>query len=140
MEEFLPGLLKMIEERLGRKVAMAFLWLVVLGIGSWMFKLFGDNILWPVATLMKSFTWINLLTFLKEYSLPISIIIVLFAVANFLFTYFILQKKVTGMKKWNKEADVIMREIDTKKQELLSLMRQDESNKPSIVDKGDSQT
>ena len=36
MEELLPGLLKMIEARIGRRVTYVFLWIVVFGIAAWM--------------------------------------------------------------------------------------------------------
>lgn len=58
MEEFLPGLLKVMEERLGRfgrPVSTALVLLLFLGIGSWMIGLFWDNLVWPLVNFFRNF-------------------------------------------------------------------------------------
>ncbi|MFC1935615.1 hypothetical protein ACFLX9_02490 [Chloroflexota bacterium] len=59
MEELLPGLLKMMDERLGRlgrPTTYIFLWLVILGIGSWMAKMFWDNAIWSLVEAIRALT------------------------------------------------------------------------------------
>lgn len=53
-EELLPGIYKAIRAELGRWPAKILLWLIFLGIGSWMVKLFWDNAIWPVVQIVES--------------------------------------------------------------------------------------
>ena len=49
MEELLPGLLKMIDQRVGSKTATAFMWLVVLGFSALMLNLIWRHLVAPVS-------------------------------------------------------------------------------------------
>ena len=59
MEEYLPGLVKVIEERLGkfgRPITTIVVICVALGTATWGIRLFWDNAVWPLVTLIDNWT------------------------------------------------------------------------------------
>ena len=53
-EELFTGIYKAIRAELGPWPAKGLLWLIFLGIGSLMAKLFWDNAIWPVTQIVES--------------------------------------------------------------------------------------
>ena len=77
-EAFLPGLVKVIEERLGRlgkPVSTIFVLLLVLGIGAWMLDLFIGKVVLPIANFLDDV--ISSQTFEIDVGSTITIVVVL---------------------------------------------------------------
>jgi len=114
MEEFLPGLLKMMEQRLGRNITTVFLWIVVLGISAWMLRLLWDNVIWPLTLIARNifenlpFASADVSTVVVSLALPISMVTLVILVVMVLYNYIVLGTKNRRIdERYNKAKDLL---------------------------------
>ena len=115
MEEFLPGLVRLMEERLG-KVGRPLTTIVIislaLGATAWGLKLFWDNAISPISQFIQTIfevQHITLESFVRDTVTPFSIYLLLIAVIYFVFRA-LINKRLEKTKATLQEIEEIRRE------------------------------
>ena len=115
MEEFLPGLVRLMEERLG-KVGRPLTTIVIislaLGAIAWGLRLFWDNAISPISQFIQTIfevQHITLESFVRDTVTPFSIYLLLIAVIYFVFRA-LINKRLEKTKATLQEIEEIRRE------------------------------
>ncbi len=141
MEEFLPGLIKIMEERLGRfgrSITTAVVICVVLGIVAWALKLFWDNIVFPVYLFIKATgEATSPEQFLKEIATPFGVYVLICIMFYILFlivvNYTILrpfERRVDKVKGYVSETEKFVENALSELDRIADEKKQQIDNKP----------
>lgn len=149
MEKFLPGLVKLMEERLGkfgRPLTTLVVISLALGALSWGIKLFWDNLVSPISKFIQIIYEVQPITsedFVNKVITP-SVVCIMLLLIIFIIFQLIVRKTICkpSMKHVNEATKMIQEAIEaqTKTEELVQKAEQLLIKLESTLDKKDSQT
>lgn len=124
MEEFLPGLLKAMEERLGRFGRPLTTFVVIclaFGAAAWGIKLFIDNAISPLTKFILAIFEVQPITLdelVRKLITPFSILIIVLVILYLLFRFVVRKTIMQPSKQQVNEATQIIGEIKKEQQKL----------------------